>query len=115
MKDSIALTLIQTLFVLAAVIALANISLRLIGKKLQGRGRAIQVLEKLQVSTGSSLAVVRIMKDYYLMSLSEHGNTIVKELKEEELAQYLERQGEDLAVQDLKVFVTGIIEKRRIK
>ncbi|HMM68984.1 flagellar biosynthetic protein FliO [Gudongella oleilytica] len=115
MKDSIALTLIQTLFVLAAVIALANISLKLIGKKLQGRGRAIQVLEKLQVSTGSSLAVVRIMEDYYLMSLSEHGNTIVKELKEEELTQYLDRQGESLPVQDMRGFAAGIIEKRKTK
>lgn len=115
MQDSIALTLIQTLFVLAAVIVLANITLKLIGKKLQGGGRAIQILEKTQVSSGSSLAVVRVMEGYYLMSLSEHGNTIISELKGEELEKYLEKQDTDQQFQDIRGFITGIIEKRKVK
>lgn len=115
MNDSIALTLIQTMFVLAAVIALANITLKLIGKKLQGGGRSIQILEKVQVYTGSSIAVVKVMEGYYLMSLSEHGNTIISELKGEELEKYLERQESDLQMQDIKGFVTAVIEKRKIK
>jgi flagellar biogenesis protein FliO len=114
MNDSIALTLLQTIIVLIAVIVLANVSLKIVGKKLQGGGRAIEILEKVQISPNSSIAVVRILGIYYLMSLSDGGNMIIKELEGEELEETLKRSSLQPVVNDLKGFARAIMEKRKV-
>lgn len=75
------LNVLQTLVVLLAVIALANVTLKYLGKKISTGHQTIEILEKCPTSGNSSVAVVRIANGYYLMSLSDHGHSILKELE----------------------------------
>lgn len=85
MEGPTILTVLQTLVVLFAVIALANVSLKYLGKKISNGHQTIEIMEKCPTSGNSSVAVVRIAKGYYLMSLSDHGHSILKELEPNEV------------------------------
>jgi flagellar protein FliO/FliZ len=80
MTISTIFTLIQTIIVLLIVIYLANLTLKLLNRKIQKQNTMIQILQKQQVTQGSSIAVVKIIDTYYLMSLAEKENRILKEL-----------------------------------
>jgi len=70
---------------LAIVLLLVNLLLKKLNQTMAGQHRTIQVIERTAVGKNSSLAVTKVGEKYYLMSFSESGNTILKELDEEEI------------------------------
>lgn len=80
MEGPTILNVLQTLVVLLAVIALANMTLKQLGKKITLGHQTIEIMEKCPTSGNASVAVVRVGVGYYLMSLSDHGHSILKEL-----------------------------------
>ena len=83
------LTMFQTIVVLIIVIILANISLKWMNRNFQMKGKVVKIIEKTPISSNSSLAVVKIIDTYYLMSFSEKENTILKELEKAEVDEIL--------------------------
>ncbi|MCL2178411.1 MAG: flagellar biosynthetic protein FliO [Proteobacteria bacterium] len=86
--------LFQTLLVLAGVILLAYILLSWGGKRLlrlrDGRGRgAIWVVERVSVDARKSLLLVKVVKDYFLLSNGERELTVLSKLDAEEVEQAL--------------------------
>jgi len=77
--------IIQTIFVLIAVIALANILLKSLSKQINKRNTLIKIHERVSVNNNSSLNIVEICGQYYLMSFTSSENKILKELSEEEV------------------------------
>ncbi len=104
--------MIQTAFVLAAVVFLANITLRMAGKKLKGKAGSIEVLERVQVSQGSSIAIVRIAGRLYAMSLTDKGSSILRELDEEEESLVLKNLEDRPQPPELKNLAKAFLEKR---
>lgn len=58
-------------------------------RTLQQGGKTLQVLERISVSKTSGIGIVKILDDYYVMSLSEQTNEIIKTLTKEEVEAYL--------------------------
>ena len=85
MEISTVFTLLQTIIVLLIVIYLANLSLKFLNNKIQSQSTMIQIIQKQQVTQGSSIGVVKILDTYYLMSLAEKENRILKELEKKDV------------------------------
>lgn len=106
------LTILQTIVVLIIVIVLANISLKLINKNYQINGRVIKVIEKTPISNTSSLALVKVMDTYYLMSFSEKENAILKELDKDRVDEILLDSLDENKFTSIKDKLEGYMEKR---
>lgn len=113
MNGSTIMTLLQTIVVLLAVIALANMSLKLLNKKLQGTGKTLDIVERTQVTNTSSLAVVKVLEEYYLMSLSDGGNEILKKLPKEEVELKLQEQTDYTSPGNLQEIFNTFKEMRK--
>jgi len=113
MSGSTIFTLLQTIVVLLAVIALANMSLKLLNRKLQRRGNTLEIVERTQVTNTSSLAVVKVLGEYYLMSLSDGGNEILKSLHREEVEMKLQEKEESMAPGNLQDMLHTFKEMRK--
>ena len=74
-------TLIQTIILLLIVIGLANISLRYLNKHIKKHNKLIKVIERVSISNNSSIAIVEICGDYYLMSFTSADNRILEKLE----------------------------------
>lgn len=83
------LSFFKMIFVLILVILFANISLKYLNSKINKNGRMIKVIEKTSVDAHSSIGIVQIIGDYYLMSFTEKENTILKDLSKDEVEEYL--------------------------
>jgi flagellar biogenesis protein FliO len=112
MNGSTIMTLLQTIVVLLAVIALANMSLKLLNKKLQGGGKTMEIIERTQVTNTSSLAIVKVLEDYYLMSLSDGGNQILKKLPRDEVEIKLQEASESTTPASLQDMLQTLKEMR---
>lgn len=82
---------IQMLVALACIILLANFLLKKLNQLNHIQSKAIHILEKVPVSKSSSLCIVEIANSYYVMSIGEKGNDILKELSAEECREVDER------------------------
>ena len=82
------LSLIQTIIVLIIVIALANISLKFVGKYMAKQQNIIKIVEKVGINNNSALSVVEICGIYYLMSFTNNENKILKELDKEHAEEF---------------------------
>ena len=82
-------SLIQTLIVLVMVIFLANWVLKYLNKYMTGKNKLVKVIERIAVNKNSYISIVEICGKYYLMSFSESGNEILKELNEEEIKNFI--------------------------
>ena len=82
-------SVIQSILVLVLVIALANFSLKLLNKHIKYQNKIINIVERVSVSNSSSICVVKIIDSYYLMSLSNGENKIIKELDGEDIEEHL--------------------------
>ncbi|CAH0417892.1 flagellar biosynthetic protein FliO [Periweissella ghanensis] len=80
-------SIIQTIVMLLVVIYLINITLKLLAKHSTQKDAAIQIIQKVAVTKTSALAIVKIVDQYYVMSLAEQQNQIVRELNPAEQAQ----------------------------
>lgn len=83
------LSFLKMIFVLILVILIANVTLKFLNSKINTNGRMIKIIEKISVDAHSSIGIVQIMGDYYLMSFTEKENTILKDLSKEDIEQYL--------------------------
>ena len=110
MTISTIFTLLQTIIVLLIVIYLANLTLKFLNRKIQTQTTMIQILQKQQVSQGSSIAVVKILDACYLMSLGDKENRILKELDPGEVEAMMgeEAPRQARAFGDMKNAVTGL-------
>lgn len=84
------LSIIQTIIVLIIVIILANLSLRFLNKKMAQNSKMIKILERVNVSNNSALAIAEICGRYYLMSFTDRDNKILRELDKDEVENFLE-------------------------
>lgn len=77
-------SVLQMLFALGCIIFLANFILKKLNSMQQKQHHAITIIERVPVSKSSALCIVDIANIYYLMSISDKGSEIVKELSKEE-------------------------------
>jgi|GEM_PF-2488948 len=82
-------TLIKTIIVLLMVIFMANGILKYLNSYMMGKNRFIKIIERVAVNKNSALAIVKICDQYYLMSLSEDRNEILRELDKGELENFV--------------------------
>ena len=83
------LSFFKMIFVLILVILIANVTLKFLNSKINSKGRMIKIIEKISVDAHSSIGIVQIMGDYYLMSFSEKENLILKDLSKDDVDKYL--------------------------
>ena len=82
-------TLIKTIIVLLMFIFMANGILKYLNSYMMGKNRFIKIIERVAVNKNSALAIVKICDQYYLMSLSEDRNEILRELDKGELENFV--------------------------
>lgn len=85
MDFSVLISLVQIIVALLIVIALAYISLRVSNKFINKNSNMIKIIERVGVSNNSSLCIVNVCDSYYLMSLCNGENRILKELNKEDV------------------------------
>ena len=85
------LYILRTLVALVIVIWLANVAIKYLNNYSKNDMRNIQIVERISVSKASSLAIVKIVNEYYLMSFSEDKNEIVQKFSKEEVFEIEER------------------------
>ena len=73
---------------LIVIIYTINWSLKYLNRYTSQTSDTIQVIQRLGVSKTSSIAIVKILEQYYVMSLSEHQNQIIRILTPVEVLQY---------------------------
>lgn len=81
-------SVIKMIVFLIVIIYTINWSLKYLNRYTNQTSDAIQVIQRLGVNKSSSLAIVKILDQYYIMSLSEQQNQIIKILSPEEVLHY---------------------------
>lgn len=74
----------RSIVALIVVIWLANSILKYLEQYSNRSTKSIQIIERISVSKTSSLAIVKIVEDYYLMSFSEGASETLKQFSAEE-------------------------------
>lgn len=92
MNENALFSIVQTIFILIAVIALANSTLKYVNKYMNKQNKMIKIHERVSVSNNSSLNIVEICGSYYLMSFTSSENKILKELNKEEVLEMIEEK-----------------------
>lgn len=101
--------LVKMIIFLGIILYLANWSLRALERHSQPTGKKMEVLDRIAVSKTAAIGVVKVVDNYYLMSFSEQGTDILKELSVSEVAVYLEKDMPSKEVQASKF--AGILQK----
>lgn len=78
------LYVIRSIVALIIVIWLANVALKYINNYSNNTMKSIQIIERISVSKASSLAIVKIVSDYYLMSFSDNASETIRKFTDEE-------------------------------
>lgn len=76
--------ILRSIGALILVIWLANLALKYLNNLSNNKMKSIQIVERTSVSKTSSLAIVKIVKDYYLMSFTEQSTETLRKFSEEE-------------------------------
>lgn len=95
---------LRSIFALTIIIWLANILLRQLNKYTQSQSKSIQIIERFSINKNSSLAIVKIVKAYYLMSFNESSNEILKEFSKKEVDEVLAINKEQTALNPSEIF-----------
>lgn len=88
--------IIKNLIILGIVIVLANIVLRYVNRYMTKNNNIIKIIERLSTNKDSSICVVMISGEYYLMSFTKESHTILKDLDREEIEDILKEKRENL-------------------
>ena len=89
----IVVLLIRMIVFLVVLLYAANQLLKYMNNRSQQFGdKKLQVLERVAVSKSSAIGIVKILDKYYVMSLAEQTNEIMRELEPEEIERYLASQ-----------------------
>ncbi|OJG25797.1 hypothetical protein RR47_GL001303 [Enterococcus columbae DSM 7374 = ATCC 51263] len=77
---------------LLIILYLISQSLKFLNKQINPENEILQVMQRISVSKTSSIAIVKMFEKYYVMSISEQQNQIIKELSAEEVLQLKQHQ-----------------------
>lgn len=91
------LALIRVIAGLAVVLLLLVLTLKYLNRFTSQANESFRVVKKIAVTKTSAIAIVLIVDKYYVMSFSESGNSIIRELSDDE-ACALVREREQEAV-----------------
>lgn len=81
--------LIKMIVFLFVLLYVANQLIRYLNNRTQqSGGKTLQVLERIAVSKTSAIGIVKILDKYYVMSLAEQSNEIIRELTPDEVQKY---------------------------
>ena len=83
--------ILRSILALIVVVWVANIALRYLNKLSVHDKKSIQIVERISVSKASSLAIVKIVNDYYLMSFSDKSTEMLQKFTPEEVIEIKER------------------------
>lgn len=89
---------------LIIVIWLANVALKYLNNFTNGEKKSIQIVERLSVHKTSSLAIVKIVNEYYLMSFSEQKTETLQKFTVEEAAEIEKRLEQKEIVDSVEAF-----------
>lgn len=84
MFDTI-IALVKMIAILAVVIYLINLSLKYLSRYTNQQSTQLEIIQRLTVTKSSAIAIVKILDRYYVMSLAEQENQILRELTTEEV------------------------------
>lgn len=84
--------IIKMVIFLLIILYLISQSLKFLNKQINPENEILQVIQRISVSKTSSIAIVQMFNKYYVMSISEQQNQIIKELSEEEVLQLKHHQ-----------------------
>lgn len=90
--------IVKSIVALMVIILLANILLKKLNSFSGKQHGTIQVIERLPVSKSSSLAIVKIGKQVYLMSLSDNSSEILKEFTASEAKEIVMEKSSPMAM-----------------
>lgn len=83
---------LRSIGALILVIWLANVALKYMNKYSNNGTKSIQVIERISVSKTSSLAIVKIVDDFYLMSFSEKHSEVLEKFNKQEATKIKKQQ-----------------------
>ncbi|HIZ52982.1 MAG TPA: flagellar biosynthetic protein FliO [Candidatus Enterococcus avicola] len=81
-------SVLKMIIFLIVIIYAINWTLKYLNRYTNQSSEVIEVIQRLGVSKSSSIAIVKILDQHYLMSLSETQNQIIKILTAEEVTAY---------------------------
>lgn len=84
--------IIKMVIFLLIILYLISQSLKFLNKQINPENEILQVMQRISVSKTSSIAIVKMFEKYYVMSISEQQNQIIKELSAEEVLQLKQHQ-----------------------
>lgn len=84
--------IIKMVIFLLIILYLISQSLKFLNKQINPENEILQVVQRISVSKTSSIAIVKMFEKYYVMSISEQQNQIIKELSAEEVLQLKQHQ-----------------------
>lgn len=90
------LALIRVILGLAVVLLLLILTLKYLNRFTNQMDSHFKIVKKIAVTKESSLAIVLIVDTYYVMSFSEHGSEIIKELTENQAQMLLDEEEQNL-------------------
>lgn len=77
--------IIKMVVILIVILYLVVQALKFLNKQMNPENSILQVLQRISVSKSSSIAIVKMFDRYYVMSISENQNQIIKELTLDEI------------------------------
>lgn len=83
--------ILRSILALIVVVWVANIALRYLNNLSIHDKKSIQIVERISVSKASSLAIVKIVNDYYLMSFSDNSTETLQKFTPEEVIEIEKR------------------------
>lgn len=107
--------ILRSIIALVVVIWLVNVLLKYLSQYTNKQTTTIEIIERVSVSKSSSLALVKIVNQYYLMSISENTSEILREFTEEEHLEIEEQLKEKAANEPLALSKTFEIKKLKEK
>lgn len=84
--------IIKMVIFLLIILYFISQSLKFLNKQINPENEILQVVQRISVSKTSSIAIVKMFEKYYVMSISEQQNQIIKELSAEEVLQLKQHQ-----------------------
>lgn len=77
--------IIKMVVFLIVILYLVVQALKFLNKQMNPENSILQVIQRISVSKSSSIAIVKMFDRYYVMSISENQNKIIKELTLDEI------------------------------
>lgn len=82
-------SIVKLIIFLIIIIYLINISLKYLAKYTNQASQKLRIIQKLNVTKTSALGIVQIGEKYYVMSLAEQQNQIIRELTASEANDFM--------------------------